>query len=206
MVVSVKRVLLFVMLVSGAMNQANAGFVLFTDRVAFEAAVGSILSFEGFNDSSLTGVDISTDRNFNPHRTTTSHVSEGDRALSIFESDTMTISFDHEVFAVGFDLNELNSNNLSYSDNAGNSVVDALLVTDVWNESTFFGLVSDTAFTSFSLAGNGDQSVRATYGFDALAYTSPVAAIPTPSSLVMFVTGLLALAGLRSTCTGKRWA
>jgi len=170
----------------------HATLIIFDDREAFENAVSSPLDFDGFNDSAFTTVDLSSGTNFHRYRTTTSHVSEGEKALSIRERDIFTVSFDYDIFAVGFDVNELNATSLAYVDSLGNEILDALKVTDVWNASTFFGVISDTAFRSFSLVGNGDQSLNATYGFDALSYTAKVE-VPTPATSIIFVSALLLL-------------
>lgn len=180
------------------LNSANAALLIFSDREAFEQAVGSPLDFDGFNDSSFTTVDLSSGTNFHRYRTTTSHVSEGDKALSIRERDIFTVSFEHDVFAVGFDVNELNATSLSYVDDIGNEILEALKITDVWNASTFFGVISDSAFRSFSLVGNGDPNLNATYGFDALTYTATTR-VPSPPTISIMLIGLLTILALRNT-------
>lgn len=180
-------------------STANASLIVFNDRDAFEAAAGSQLAFEGFNDQAALTVDIATGAGFNPIRRTTSHISEGDRAVSLMEFDTVTITFEHDVFAFGFDVNELNSNNLTYFDSAGNEIPDAFVVTDVWNASTFMGFVSDVAIRSFSLQGAGDQSNRTSYGIDALAYTAPATEVSEPT-----LTAALLLAMVMLVLTRKR--
>ncbi|WP_411991527.1 PEP-CTERM sorting domain-containing protein [Agarivorans sp. DSG3-1] len=85
------------------------------------------------------------------------------------ESSIFTAAFPYDVFAIGFDVNELNSSSLRYL---------------------------DTAFTSFSITGSGSSSgySSSVYGFDALAYT---AALPTPASLPLMSLGLFGVALLR---------
>ncbi|GEA13386.1 hypothetical protein [Alteromonas sp. KUL49] len=168
-------------------QSVQAGYILFTDREAFENAVGGELDFDGFNDSALTVISIDTTSGFKRYRTTTSHVSEGTHALSLRERDTLTITFNHEVFAIGFDLNELNSTSLDYIDSAGNEILEAFQVTSVWNESTFFGIISDTAITSFSLVGSGDLTNNSTYGFDALSYTA-ITEVSSPGMQALIIT------------------
>ena len=187
-----KQLVLMGLLAVCGIQHATAGLILFSDRDAFEAAVDGPLAFDGFNDNSYTLVDLSTGSGFKPYRTTTSHVSEGERARSIREFDTLTIAFEHDVFALGFDLNELNSNNLDYIDSAGHEIIDALMVTDIWNASTFFGLISDTAIRSFSLSGDGDSSNRATYGFDALTFTAPTS-VSAPSAFLILLSASIAV-------------
>ena len=194
--VIVKRTL--VALLTFFVMQAHAGLILFTDRDAFENAANSPLAFDGFNDKDLTEVILSSGTNFHKYRTTSSHISEGTHALSIRERDYFTVNFNHDVFAIGFDLNELNGSNLHYSDSAGHEILDALKVTDIWNESTFFGVISDTAIRSFTLTGNGDQSLLATYGFDALSYTADSIAVPAPSSWLLMIAAFIAVLLIRT--------
>lgn len=185
------------------LKNAHGTLIIFDDRATFEKAVNSPMDFDGFNDNSLTTIDLSSGSNFHRYRSTTSHVSEGEKALSIRERDIFTISFDYDVFAVGFDVNELNASALTYRDDIGHEILEALKITDVWNESTFFGVISDTAFRSFSLIGNGDQTLNATYGFDALTYSANTK-VPTPSTIIIFSLGVIMLiAGRRKFNIGK---
>ncbi|MPW29540.1 hypothetical protein F9L16_11070 [Agarivorans sp. B2Z047] len=180
-----KYTLLVFAAVLGLTQQAHAGFIAYTDRAAFENAAGAELAFEGFNDPALLNEDLTISAN--RYRSTSSLVSEGAKALSIFESNTFTIDFEHDVFALGFDLNELNSSHLDYLDSAGHIIDEALKITDVWYESTFFGLISDTALRSFSLVGSGSSS--AVYGFDALSYTAATP-VPAPPTWPLMLVGL----------------
>jgi len=193
-----KLLLLILFITLSAVNNASATLLIFNDREAFEQAVNSPLNFDGFNDSTFTTVNLSSGTNFHKYRTTTSHVSEGDKALSIRERDIFTVSFDYDVFAVGFDVNELNATSLNYIDDIGNEILAALKVTDVWNASTFFGVISDKAFRSFSLLGNGDPNLNATYGFDALSYTAAIR-VPAPPTIFIMLIGLLTILALRNT-------
>ena len=91
---------LFILL--GATQTANAGLILYSDRESFEEAVTGNLSFEGFNSSDTLNEDLTVNKS--RFRSTTSLVSEGDKALSISENSVLTVSFDHDVFAFGFDV------------------------------------------------------------------------------------------------------
>lgn len=198
--VNIKQVLVGVVLFLSVSQDALAGLIFFDDRDAFEQAVDSTLAFEGFNDNTTALVDLQTDSNWNPYRSTSTLVSEGERARSIREYDTLTVTFDYDVFAIGFDVNELNSNNLTYSDSAGHEVFDALKVTDVWYASTFFGVISDTALRSFSLAGNGVRPGNAipSYGFDALAFTaSNDVQVPAPEELLLTILAVVGVVARR---------
>lgn len=104
----------------------------------------------------------------------------------------MTFNFSHEVFAIGFDVNELNSTSLNYFDSAGHSYIDALLASDPWNASNFFGVISDAALASFSLSGDNNSNT-AVYGIDALAFTLESTKVPTPSSISLLLFSLITL-------------
>ena len=188
------KVAILVALVTLMVPTANAGLILYTDRAEFESAVESGLSFEGFNSSSELNDDLSI--NTNRYRTSSSLVTEGDKALGLKEDSEFTVSFAHDVFAIGFDLNELNTTDLNYIDSAGHEILSALKVTDVWNESQFFGLISDVAITSFTLSASGDD--RALYGFDAMAYTAGPVAVSAPSSTEMLLMSFVVLLAFKA--------
>jgi len=187
-----KSLLLLMVLIAPA--KTYAGFILFTDRDEWEAAVTSPLAFEGFNDGQSLSVTYST----GSLTRSSSLISEGARALSVKEGRFLTMTFPHEVFAFGFDLNELNTTNLDYSDSAGHALLDAFQITDIWNASTFFGLISDVALTSFSLEGFGaDNTV---YGIDALSYTAATS-VSEPTSVFLLVLAL----GVIAVKQRKNW-
>lgn len=188
------KVAVLVALVTLMVPTANAGLILYTDRAEFESAVESALSFEGFNSSSELNDDLSI--NTNRYRTSSSLVTEGDKALGLKEDSEFTVSFAHDVFAIGFDLNELNTTDLNYIDSAGHEILSALKVTDVWNDSQFFGLISDVAITSFTLSASGDD--RALYGFDAMAYTAGPVAVSAPSSTEMLLMSFVVLLAFKA--------
>lgn len=171
--------------------QTQAGFILFTDRATFEDAVDTALTLESFEDLNFDDIGVTTSSAYKRIKSTTSLVSEGDSAIAFMEKDEVTISFNHSIFALGFDINELNSASLDYSDSTGRYIEAALEITDVWNESTFFGLISDTALTSFTLSGYGSSG--AVYGMDALTYSSAIVAVPTPVTWHLLLAALFSL-------------
>ncbi|WP_147301952.1 hypothetical protein [Thalassotalea euphylliae] len=171
---------------------ANASLIIYSDQEVFESAVSSPLAFEGFNDNALELVDVES--GYIRYRTNSSLVSEGDRALTLRERNSVTFHFNHEVFAFGLFVNELNSTNLTYTDSLGNELADALTVTDIWNASTFFGVTSDVALTSFTLTGfTTSSNANAVFGIDALQFTAPANDIPEPKTALIFLLALLAL-------------
>lgn len=167
--------------------QANAGLIFYSDQTSFSSAVDSALAFEGFEDKQLEFLQVES--GYIRYRTTSSLVSEGEKALVLKESNSVTFNFDHDVYAFGFFVNELNSTNLDYQDSAGNELLNALEITDVWNASTFFGVTSDVAITSFTLIGTGAST--ALYGIDALQFTS--ASVDEPSTWLLFSLALIIL-------------
>ncbi len=167
--------------------QVNAGLIFYSDQTSFSSAVDSALAFEGFNDNQLEFLQVQS--GYIRYRTTSSLVSEGEKALVLKESNSVTFTFDHDVYAFGFYVNELNSTNLDYQDSAGNELLNALKITDVWNASTFFAVTSDVAITSFTLIGTGAST--ALYGIDALQFTS--ANVDEPSTWLLFSLALIIL-------------
>ncbi|WP_448550377.1 hypothetical protein [Thalassotalea fusca] len=186
-----KHVVLTLLIALAYVNQAHAGLIVYTDRAAFEEALNSPMAFEGFNEIDLVNSDFSSISGYIGSRTGNSLVSEGERALVAYEQETLSIGFNHDVFAFGFDINELNATNLTYTDNAGHTIIDALEITEVWNESSFFGVISDIAITSFSLAGQ--RGGGAVYGFDALTYTASAVEVPTPATWILLLAGVFGL-------------
>lgn len=167
---------------------ASAGLIQYTNQSEFDSALTTASAFEGFNDNNLNGISIES--GFIRYRTTSSLVSEGEKALILKEKNTVTFNFENEIFALSFFVNELNSSNLSYSDSNGNELVDAFKITDIWNASTFFGVTSDVGFTSFTLTGSGTSN--ALYGIDAMQFTAPTS-VSEPASMALFVLCLIAL-------------
>ena len=187
------------MLAISVTSVASAALITFSDRATFQGAVTGALSFEGFNDAFSTGVTqdfpvggpsaftvLSADSLGST--TIASLVSEGTRALFLRELDTITFTFVSAITAFGFDVNELNSGTIDYSDSSGNLLSGA--VTPNGSGSTFFGAISDTAFTSFSLTVTGGSSGQI-WGLDALDFGGD--SIPEPGTLALFGLGLAGL-------------
>lgn len=195
MLKKLKTLVLGTALTIASINSANAGLIVFTDQTSFESAVDGTLDFEGFNDNSLLN-DAITFKGTRGYTGISSLITEGGKALSIREKGTLTINFSHDVFAFSFYVNQLNANTLSYTDSAGNEISNAFSSTDVWDASTFFGVISDTAITSFSLSGTTD-SATALYGFDALSFTASPTQVPTPETGLLLLAALIGFAAKR---------
>ncbi len=176
-------------------GNATAGTVLFLDRSAFLSNLEEVFS-EGFEDVTSVASPVfdsgiftltsspqafgSASRGAFP-----SLVSEGSTAITFSERTTLTLTFETEIRSIGFDINELNSSSMSYADNAGNLVMDAVLANT--QNTTFFGLSSDTAFSVATLAFSGRNSSVA--GFDNLQFsTGPIPILaPIPGSIMLII-------------------
>ena len=178
------------------MPNAQAGLILFDDRDAFELAVSGSLTTERFDDG-VESDDFVISRGNRGLMSTSSLNSDDDsKAVTARERATLEINFNYNVFAFGFDINQLNINNLSYFDSAGHEVIDGLLATpDEWDASNFFGVVSDTAITSFSLVGSGSSSNL--YGFDDFIYDTNPVSVNEPITIYLFILSLIAIAIVR---------
>lgn len=69
-------------------------------------------------------------------------------------------------------------------------------------EGSFWGLVSDTAFTDIVLTSSDGQGIKETYHLDNLVYGMPdasnkLAAVPLPAAFWLFASGLLGLFSIR---------
>lgn len=68
-------------------------------------------------------------------------------------------------------------------------------------EGSFWGLVSDTAFTDIVLTSSDGQGVKETYRLDNLVYGTPIAplssTVPLPAAFWLFASGLLGLFSIR---------
>ncbi|MBO9491465.1 hypothetical protein J7384_13950 [Endozoicomonas sp. G2_1] len=174
-------------------GSAKAGLMRHDNQDTFTSEVNSPLAFEGFNDNQLDFVSVES--GYIRFRTNSSLVSEGEKALVLRERNSVTFHFDHDIFALSFYLNELNSTSLSYTDSAGHEIRDAFAITEVWNASTFFALTSDVGLRSFTLTGTSTASnANAVFGIDALQFTAPATDVPSPASWSIFALALAMLA------------
>lgn len=185
-------------LVTFAVGYASAATVTFSDRSEFLLNAVSVFSegFEGppFGDRSAFGFGIvtltSNPQTFSSTSRTAfpSLVSEGSSAIKLSERTALTLNFDTAIRSIGFDINELNSSSMDYADNAGNTVSDAVLANTL--NSTFFGLISDTAFSAATLTFNGNNS--SVVGFDNLQFgTGPKpSVIPLPGAVTLMISAI----------------
>ncbi|GAA0858902.1 PEP-CTERM sorting domain-containing protein [Aliiglaciecola litoralis] len=178
---------------------AQAAIVTFDDRTDFHNAAGTNLVFEGFNNAYDTDITVIPAGGFSDFWMYNNPLTEGSHALGLIERSANTFAFSAPVFAFGFDYIEINRGALDYSDSDGNSIIGALPVTDFVNGSSeggFFGVLSDTAISSFTI-GTGSDGSGSVFFIDSLEFT---ATVPEPGSLALFAI-VLACFGLRKRST-----
>ncbi|MEP3226766.1 MAG: PEPxxWA-CTERM sorting domain-containing protein [Parasphingorhabdus sp.] len=179
---------------------AQAAEVIFTDRTAFDAATGAGLTFEsfeteqsgatvnypGFSVTESNGFDFITHTSINSFFTSAT----SDGANSIWFDDNgsslATFVFDAPINAFGFDVAAAAAGTMTFSGGAAGSFA---LGADT---PTFFGLISDTAFTTLQFDMSGGPEV----GFDALSFgIANVAAVPEPATWAFMIFGFGAIGG-----------
>lgn len=183
---------------------------VYTDETSFLAAAGSALSFESFEavkSSAATRVDFAdvsfacAGTSYCPgfFGTSTAAVYDGAQAVRFASPDTATFTFAHAVNAFGIwigDAGTMDAITLTATLDSGES---AAVLTNYQPSDTnwqYFGLVSDTLFTSVTfIPSNVDDGIY----FDALRYSlagtqagdhADGHAVPEPASAL-----LLAIAG-----------
>ncbi len=191
-----------------------------TDRAAFQTAAGplSLESFEGGSVASTTSFNFgdftltSSSDPFSVGNGSSSFATDGSAALFSSEggsANTFTFTFNSAINAFGIDVNDLNFSSLSFSDNLGNTLNNALLPDNGgpaggvgFTNLQFFGVTNSNGFTSVSLTVAGGSSGG--IAFDRLEYTllaPPPPEIPEPMTLALFGLGL---AGTRLAWTMYR--
>jgi hypothetical protein len=173
--------------VVGSLVAANAAIIEFTNRAAWEAAVGNF-STETFDDAIFEDFTISAgysgakvqggkwyDQINNPNQIT-------------------TINFNSELTAIGGEW-DLNGPGGPGSEIIFNLVGGETYTYTLHNslKGDFFGIVSDVAFTGIKLTEGTLQAVE-TYTLDNLSYGS--ANVPEPAIISMFLLGIMSIAGL----------
>lgn len=193
-----------------ATSGANAAVVGYTDEVSWTADAAAVLSTEGFDgfagdtDFSSGPLDIgdftvSYTGNLGPGSynfidalpTSSPNNLFGSNALigGVTGGETITLIFDTAITSFSAYFAFLN-------DNADRSEFDVLGTTFQLAQNTsavveFFGVVSDVAFTEFTIRG---LPASEGFGMDNLQYG--VAAVPIPASIALLGGGLLLLGGL----------
>lgn len=192
------KILSLFLLLAG--SQVNAALVTFTDRTAFQSAVGAAVSLETFSDTTLeTGLSLTTGGGYNYIWTSRNCPTSGDSCMGLIENSSFTFSFAPGVRAVGFDYNELNISGMDYLDSAGHAVSSALTANIYDNNEwvpAFFGVISDVSLEWITI-GAGTASSGSVFFVDDLGFGVTGETIPEPSILALFVASLAGLGFIR---------
>ena len=207
-------------LMAGAAGQAQAAFVLFTDRPSFQAAVGSLttenfnsiitdtvftnstLSFPGLTLRSTGGAtaDILVDvppYEFNPGSANidgTARVNLGGLRPG---SSVVSILFNAPVSAVGFDTVNYDIDNDTAQAFVGSTLIGSFPPAS--NLTGFIGVLDTSGATISSVDIRTSAAGNAFNAFDNVSFATGGAAVPEPSSLV-----LVAIAGLAGIGAARR--
>jgi hypothetical protein len=208
-------------LLVGLSTPASAALVTFTNRAAFDAAVGT-LPVESFETTPVTGVSALSSLTLGPLTITGSPnfgilnaplvgvaATGGTQYLiqstSTSVPSTLTFSFSSSLTAFGLDILDWGDfgggvtggvGSLTFTDNVGDTVlVDASPPLNADGNVSFFGVISTSALNSVTLTSTqlGDA-----YGVDRVAFGNPAPAqAPEPLSLALLGTAVGALAVVR---------
>ncbi|MGG7566067.1 VPLPA-CTERM sorting domain-containing protein [Rhodovulum sp. DZ06] len=194
----------------------SASFTTFTDRAAFEAAVGAGLTVETFDsvlvDTSFGGggsatvgavtmsatLDIGGYNMIDAPSVTAEVNVNGTTALNVgtLGSDTATMSFASSIFAFGADFFNFNDGVQRTRIEVG---ADVLLppVTPSYTP-TFFGFISDAAFSSLQFTALQSDA----YGIDNVSFATATSDVPVPAAAPMLLAGIAGLGLLRRRARG----
>ncbi|MGB0721207.1 MAG: hypothetical protein ACPGU7_02315 [Gammaproteobacteria bacterium] len=188
---------------------ANAAFLTYQNEANFDAAAGAGLTVEDFNTDSGTGspltvgsggllTSISSNADDIFRFETTHTATTGIGVSDVGDGDwSMTFNFSQAVTAFGFDLHDYfeAAATMSFSTNSGESGLlnSASGLADA--NTLFLGMVTDTAFTSFTLLTVGGSNDGAQ--IDDVKYAASV--VPVPGSGLLLGAGLLGLLWARRT-------
>ncbi|MCJ8318038.1 MAG: PEP-CTERM sorting domain-containing protein [Colwellia sp.] len=191
---------------SSLINIANAGLITFSDRTAFELALGtsqtedfdSFVADTSFHPSSIdlddfsivvTGNDVRANYNIIDAPALVSSESDvnGSAHMRVFTNinKDLLFTFDYPTFGFGVDIASLNDGNRTRILIDG---VDAILAI---NPGDFFGVISTEAFTSVTFQG----IINDVYGIDNVTYSG--VQVPEPSTLAIFALGMIGLVSRR---------
>jgi len=164
----------------------NAGIITYSERTAFQNDTGVLTSFEGFNNTLESLTSVNATGGYEEFWTINS---EGSHSQGLIELSAVEFTFAAPVYAFGFDVIELNNGPLDYSDSAGHILLDAISSSSTSSDPEFYGFISDTLISSFTL-GSGSDSGGSVYFVDALETRSLVSAVPEPTSLALLGLGV----------------
>lgn len=161
---------------------ANASFITFTDRAAWETAVNGTFSQETFDSASPTGFTI--------EQVGSGHsigISDGvlydrtvlDTTYSDYHFDTLI-----NAFGANWDLRPGDAGQ-GLQLFAGGNIITPEIANDY--SGGFFGLVSTTAFNLVSVHSGSYSGFAETYGVDNVVFAL---AVPEPESYILMLAGL----------------
>lgn len=179
---------------------SHAAFVIYTDRVSFEADAGLGLEFESFESNPQLGASVTygsltftesggTNAITNTAIDSSFTAATTDGNYSIWFDDnvnsiaTLTTSFAGSLTALGLDIATLSASTVTIGGDISGSLNLAASVPG------FFGVISSTPLSSVTFSASGHQNV----GFDAVSFGT---AVPIPASVWLFGFGLLGLVGM----------
>ncbi|MEW4490033.1 PEP-CTERM sorting domain-containing protein [Thalassoglobus sp. JC818] len=192
---------------AGFCNQSEAGFIIFTDRAAFDAAIAGGITTDSFEDGFATG-DSVTRVGFSMSETggLTNSIMASDAAMlgflglggantegalaGTFADDgnsVLTFNFDSPINAFGIDL----TSNVAGSITIGGDVASSVAVGA--GGSQFFGVINTTGtFDELTVGFNGEANI----GFDDLDFgNADLNTVPEPGTMALFAFGALMMAG-----------
>lgn len=192
----------------GMVKQANASIVVFTNRTAFEGALGTPIQTETFNDAILlTGLSFNSN-------TGSASISSGSFNDRLTPGTNTTFSFVPNIFGFGgnFDLSPGGAGlgiQLTTVLAAGGT---GMVVPEIPNSFTggFFGFISTDGLTGVRLTSGTQGGVAESFSLDNLTFGGAAAtattAIPEPGSLALVGMALAALVTLCRRKNGTAWS
>lgn len=186
-----------------------ASFTVFTDRTAFEAASGAGLATETFDgivtDTSFAGAPVTIgaltisaeepgafgNQLIDAPAVLGEVDGNGTTAINFFTTATedAAISFAAPVLAFGADFFNLNDISLRTEIVILDGIFQPAITAD--DTLSFFGVISDTAFSSVTFAGLEND----VFGVDNVSTLT--AAVPLPATLPMLIVGIAGFAAVR---------
>ena len=197
-----------------ATASASAAFLMTVDRETFQAATSSDGVTEEDFDALASGTILTVTPNVtysasagqpvvtNAYLTTTGANGLGRTGVGFFlSSDTATFTFTHMVSAFAIDINTYATNAAAYRAtlNTGDVANSLFEVFPGQGTGQFIGFVSDTPFSSVTVAAAGTTEP---YTLDTLVYgnardvVNPGTSVPLPGTLWLLGAGLLAAGAL----------
>ena len=176
---------------------ASHSFTLFTDRTAFEAALGGDLILEDLNDEAdnfpafNTPIPLSgTSLNSVVANSSTFHLESNE--LHFFDGGNWTITFDfaQDIDAFGlefFDAFE-NASSMSFSTNGGDSGTLFTTSGEPDESTQYLGFTTSNGFNSITLTSN---TAADGYTADDIAFRE--VAVPAPASALLILAGIAGL-------------